>query len=327
MVKIRELIKYFRDKELKIIDLKVDLDTVIVSPKNITEAIGENLTFLNRKYENQLEHVLSHCKSRIIIVESGISGAVINAKILTGVAIIISPNPKKDLIDAVNYFFPVKRHEPHIDKTSSIDDSCKLGKNIYIGPFVVIEEDVIVGDGCVIESNVVIKSGTRIGKNVHIKPCSVIGGIGFGYDKNANETMYELLPHFGRVIIEDDVDIGSNTCIDKGSLSDTIIKRGVKIDNLVHIAHNVTIGENTLVIACSMVAGSVVIGENSWIAPSASIRNGLTIGKNCTIGFGSVLTNNIEDNSTVLGVPAMDIEDFKFLRNHQKSILKSKNNH
>jgi UDP-3-O-[3-hydroxymyristoyl] glucosamine N-acyltransferase len=327
MVKIKEIINFFRNNGLEIIDLDVDLETIIKSPRNISEASEDNLTFLNRKHENQLEHVLSQTRARIIIVESEISDAVINAKILKEAVIIISPNPKKDLIDAVNHFFPINGNKATIDKNSVIDKTCQLGKNISIGPFVVIEENVIIGDNCVIESNVVIKSGTFIGSNVHIKSCSVIGGVGFGYDKDKNETTYELLPHFGRVIIEDDVDIGSNTCIDKGSLSDTIIKKGVKIDNLVHIAHNVNIGENTLVIACSMIAGSVVIGENTWIAPSASIRNGLNIGRNCTIGFGSVVTSNIEDNSTVLGVPAMDIEDFKFLRNHQKSILKSKDNH
>jgi UDP-3-O-[3-hydroxymyristoyl] glucosamine N-acyltransferase len=235
-----------------------------------------------------------------------------------------SGNPKKDMIDAINHFFPEKEIVPYVNSTAVIHKSCKLGKNLRIGPNAVIEEDVVIGDGCVIEANAVIKKGTILGKNVRIKSCSVIGGNGFGYDKDEDESSYKFLPHFGRVIIEDDVDIGSNTCIDKGSLSDTIIRKGVKIDNLVHIAHNVDIGENTLVIACSMVAGSVTIGENSWIAPAASIRNGLKIGKNCTVGLGSVLTNDIGDNSTVLGVPAVDIDDFKVLRKHQKEILKSK---
>jgi len=239
-------------------------------------------------------------------------------------ALIGSANPKKDMIDAINHFFPDKASVPSIHQSSFIDKSCRLGKNLRIGPNVVIEEDVVIGDGCSIEANTVIKKGTIIGKNVRIKSCSVIGGNGFGYDKGEDESAYQFLPHFGRVIIEDEVDIGSNTCIDKGSLSDTIIRKGVKIDNLVHIAHNVDIGENTLVIACSMVAGSVVIGENSWIAPAASIRNGLKIGKNCTVGLGSVLTNDIGDNSTVLGVPAVDIEDFKYLRKLQKEMLKSK---
>jgi UDP-3-O-[3-hydroxymyristoyl] glucosamine N-acyltransferase len=324
MVTIKEIIRFFSEKGLEIIDLKADLDTIIESPRNIQEAGIHNLTFLNKKLKNDLKEVLTTTSARIIIVDAGIIEDVIKQNILKATVIIVSTNPKKDLIDVVNYFFPVKITEPGIHQTAVIDTDCKLGINISIGPFVHIEDDVVIDDGCIIESNVVIKKGTRIGKNVHIKPCSVIGGIGFGYDKSSNETNYELLPHFGRVIIEDNVDIGSNTCIDKGSLSDTIIKRGVKIDNLVHIAHNVTIGENSLIIACSMIAGSVVIGNNSWIAPSASIRNGLKIGKNCTVGFGSVLTNNIEDNSTVLGVPAMDIEDFKYLRNHQKNILKSK---
>jgi UDP-3-O-[3-hydroxymyristoyl] glucosamine N-acyltransferase len=325
MVTIREFLEYFKGSGLEINENQVDEELVIQAPKNIMEAGENHLTFLNRKFENELEKVLGATGSKLILVESGLLKAVIKTGLLKNVALIGSVNPKKDMIDAINHFFPLKEKVPYIDPTSVIHKSCRLGKNLRVGPNAVIEEDVIIGDGCIIDANTVIKKGTILGKNVRIKSCSVIGGNGFGYDKGDEESSYKFLPHFGKVIIEDDVDIGSNTCIDKGSLSDTIIRKGVKIDNLVHIAHNVDIGENTLVIACSMVAGSVIIGENSWIAPSASIRNGLQIGKNCTVGLGSVLTNDIADNSTVLGVPAVDIEDFKYLRKHQKEILKSKN--
>jgi UDP-3-O-[3-hydroxymyristoyl] glucosamine N-acyltransferase len=324
MATIREFLKYFKDKGMETFDINVDLDQVIVAPKNILEAKKDHLSFLNRKFENELERVLRKTGAKLILVEKSLMPEVKNANLLRNVALVGSENPKKDLIDTVNHFFPEKSSVPFIDPAAIIHKSCRLGKNLHIGPNVVIEEDVTIGDGCVIEANAVIKKGTIIGKNVRIKSCSVIGGAGFGYDKKENEIAYEFLPHFGKVIIEDDVDIGSNTCIDRGSLSDTIIRKGVKIDNLVHIAHNVDIGENSLVIACSMIAGSVVIGKSCWIAPSASIRNGLNIGSNCTVGLGSVLTNDILDNTTVLGVPAIEIEDFKFLRKYQKQILKSR---
>jgi UDP-3-O-[3-hydroxymyristoyl] glucosamine N-acyltransferase len=324
MATIRDFLSFFKESGLEIVENNVDSDLLIQAPRNIREAGENHLTFLNRKYEHELEKVLSSTGSRLILVDRTLLLAVTGFGKINNIALVGSVNPKKDMIDAINHFFPDKASVPYIHPSSHIDKSCRLGKNLRIGPNVVIEEDVSIGDGCIIEANTVIKKGTTIGKNVRIKSCSVIGGSGFGYDKGEEESAYQFLPHFGRVIIEDDVDVGSNTCIDKGSLSDTIIRKGVKIDNLVHIAHNVDIGENTLVIACSMVAGSVVIGENSWIAPAASIRNGLKIGKNCTVGLGSVLTNDIEDNSTVLGVPAVDIEDFKYLRRLQKEILKSK---
>src|SRR5690606_24694729 len=122
-------------------------------------------------------------------------------------------------------------------------------------------------------------------------------------------------------IIGNDVHIGHNTCIDRGSLSDTIIKGGVKIDNLVHIAHNVEIGENSLIIACSMIAGSVVIGANCWVAPSSAIRNAITIGKNTTIGIGSTVNKSIGENETVLGNPAIPLDDFVKLRKEEKERL------
>jgi UDP-3-O-[3-hydroxymyristoyl] glucosamine N-acyltransferase len=323
MATINEFLLYFQKNGLKIIDINADPDKEIIGPKNIHEAAHDNITFLNKKYENEIDNILKSTKSRLIIVEMDLLSKVMNTNILKNVVLIGSENPKNDLINAVNHFFPQNAGTPTIDPSSRIHQNCKIGSNTSIGPNVVIEEDVKIGENCEIEANTVIKKGTLIGNNVRIKSCTVIGGYGFGYDKSENEIEYQFLPHFGKVIIEDNVDIGSNTCLDRGSLSDTIIRKGVKIDNLVHIAHNVDIGENSLIIACSMVAGSVIIGENCWIAPAASIRNGIKIGKNSTVGLGSVLTNDIGDNKTVLGVPAVDIEEFKTLRKHQKDIIKS----
>jgi UDP-3-O-[3-hydroxymyristoyl] glucosamine N-acyltransferase len=326
MATIRDFIGFFKENDLEVIENNAYLDLVIQGPRNIREAGENHITFLNRKYVQELENLLGVTGSRLILIDTTLLTAAKGQSLEKGIVLVVAANPKKEMIDAINFFFPEKVNVPSIHPSATIDKSCKLGKGLRIGPNVVIEEDVTIGDGCTIEANTVIKKGTMMGKNVRIKSCSVIGGNGFGYDKGEDESAYQFMPHFGRVIIEDDVDIGSNTCIDKGSLSDTIIRKGVKIDNLVHIAHNVDIGENTLVIACSMIAGSVVIGENSWIAPAASVRNGLKIGKNCTVGLGSVLTNDIGDNSTALGVPAVDIEDFKYLRKVQKEVLKSRDN-
>lgn len=324
MATIKEFLIYFGETGLKTIDLNADSTQVITGPRNISESLPEHITFLNKKYINNLYQILKSTHASLIIIDDTIIESVIKADILKNTVLIRSRNPKNDFINVINHFFPLKDHAIIVDPSSKIHPSCILGNNPSIGANVVIEENVRIGDNCEIEANAVIKKGTIIGNNVRIKSCAVIGGSGFGYEKGEGEISYQFLPHFGRVIIEDNVDIGSNTCIDRGSLSDTIIRKGVKIDNLVHIAHNVDIGENTLVIACSMVAGSVVIGENSWIAPSASIRNGIKIGKNSTVGLGSVLTNDIGENQKVLGVPAVDIEDFKKLRNHQKDILRSK---
>jgi UDP-3-O-[3-hydroxymyristoyl] glucosamine N-acyltransferase len=172
----------------------------------------------------------------------------------------------------------------------------------YIGPNVIIEEGVEVGCLVNIVGNSYIYSGTKIGDNVTIKPGTVIGGQGFGHVLDGDK--YLLFPQIGGVVIEDDVRIGSNVCIDKGTLGNTILKRGCRIDNLVHIAHNVVVGENCLVTAGVIFGGSVVAGNNSHLGLSTTILQGAKIGDGAYIGIGSCITKDIEDNMLAYGVPA-----------------------
>lgn len=170
-------------------------------------------------------------------------------------------------------------------------------------PGVIVEEDVEIGNNVIIEPGVYIHSGTKIGNNVIIETGTVIGGCGYGWVRRVSGELL-LFPQIGGVIIEDNVHIGNNTCIDRGALHNTILRKGCKIDNLVHIAHNVDVGENAQVIAGAMVAGSVTIGKNCQIAPQASIMNQKTIGDNTLIGLHSCVTKDIPSNSVAYGVPA-----------------------
>ncbi|MBU2082164.1 UDP-3-O-(3-hydroxymyristoyl)glucosamine N-acyltransferase [Patescibacteria group bacterium] len=149
-------------------------------------------------------------------------------------------------------------------------------------------------------------SNAEIGKNVRIGAGTVIGGEGFGYMPDENGELIQF-PHIGGVIIEDNVEIGVNVCIDRGALGDTIIGRGTKIDNLVHVAHNVKIGKNCQIICLVGIGGSVEIGDNSFVGISACIRNQIKIGKNAVIGMGAVVVKNVPDNMTVAGNPANPI--------------------
>jgi len=146
------------------------------------------------------------------------------------------------------------------------------------------------------------------GRNVKIGEFCSIGNEGFGFVQDYDGAWIRF-PHHGGIIIGDDVEIGDNVCIDRGSLSDTVIGKGVKIDNLVHIAHNVTIGENSMIVAKSMIAGSVKIGDNCWISPSSNIRNGIKIGNNVMVGMGSNVVKDIPDNVVVAGNPARVIRE------------------
>jgi UDP-3-O-[3-hydroxymyristoyl] glucosamine N-acyltransferase len=183
-----------------------------------------------------------------------------------------------------------------------INDTPLLESNVFIG------ENVKMGKNVKIGHNTVIYDNTVIGNNVNIGCNNTIGGVGFGYEKDESGN-YILIKHIGNVVIHDNVDIGNNICIDRAVLGSTIIGNNVKIDNLVHIAHGVKIGENSLIIANSMIAGSTNIGKNVWIAPSTSIINKVNIGDNSMTGIGSVVIGKIYDNELHVGVPSKKIKN------------------
>lgn len=176
-------------------------------------------------------------------------------------------------------------------------DSC------YIGPNVFVEEGAILGDNVVLYGNNYVYANTVIGNRVHIKPGTVIGGDGYEHTPDRQGNLH-FMPHLGGVTIEDDVMIGSCTCIDRGVFSQTLIKSGARIDNLVYIAHNVVVGRNALVMGNAWVGGSTIIGDNTRVAPSASLLNSIQIGANCVIGMGSVVLRDVPSNDVVYGVPA-----------------------
>jgi UDP-3-O-[3-hydroxymyristoyl] glucosamine N-acyltransferase len=197
---------------------------------------------------------------------------------------------------------------------SSNIDHC-ISSSAVLGSDVMIEEPVYIGHNCIIEdgckiskntyigNNNVILKNTIIGENVVIGHNNTIGGLGFGYEKN-EAGQFEFIPHIGGVILCNGVEIGSNTCIDRAVIGNTVIGENVKIDNLVHIAHGVDIGRNSLIIANSMIAGSVKIGENVWVSPSASIINKVKVEDNSLVGIGAVVLKNVAEDSVVVGNPA-----------------------
>jgi len=166
-----------------------------------------------------------------------------------------------------------------------------------------------IGDNVTISEYCVIRADVIIGNNVKIGSSTIIGGLGFGFSRD-NKNKLHRFPHIGGVIIGDEVEIGSNTSIDRGSLSNTIIKNGVKIANLVHIAHNVIIGKDSLIIAHSVLCGSCIIGERTWIAPSVCVKNGIIIGNDVVVGMGAIVTKNIPDNESWIGNPARPLSEY-----------------
>ncbi len=292
---------------LKNIIEKIDLIDFIGNPeteiKNLVQLDVKNTDASNLFWCNDKNlPKLSELKIGTVIVGNNFDKQTANPKC----NYIIVENPRRTFREIVKHFF-WKDEQNRISESAKIHNSVKIGNNVFIGENVVIEKDCVIGNNVKIGHNTVVFKETQIGNNVVIGANNTVGGIGFGYEKNKNGE-FELIPHIGNVIIEDNVEIGNNTCIDRAVLGNTVLKNNCKIDNLVHIAHGVIVGENSVVIANAMVAGSVTIGKNVWVAPSASILNQLTIEDNSLVGMAANVVKKVNEREIVAGNPAKFIK-------------------
>jgi len=233
--------------------------------------------------------------------------------------IILTDNPML-LFSRIARDLFVKMPEPGIHNSAYIHPEAIIGENVHIGAFCYIGK-CSIGADTIILNNVTIEDGVTIGENVYIKNGARIGQTGFGFVKNEIRE-WEKFPQIGKVIIQDNVEIGANTCIDRGALSTTVIGYGTKIDNLVEIAHNVQIGKNCIITGNVSIAGSCIIGDDVWIGPSVTINNGLKIGSKSFISMGSVIIKNIPPSSDVIGNPAEPKELYVKKRNALSKICK-----
>ena len=217
--------------------------------------------------------------------------------------------PDENLKEASD--FKKKYSDVSFGKNVLIGTNVKIGNSSVIGSNSVIESNVIIGSNCVIGSFVVVRNSI-LEDNVYIQDGSKIGIKGFGFIPNQEKNL--RVPHIGKVILKEGVEIGSNCTIDRGSLNDTIIGNNTFLDNQVHIAHNVNIGKNCIIAGQVGMAGSAILGNNVMIGGQAGISGHLKIGNNVKIGGGSGVVNNIPDNIQVMGYPAIPIKEFAKLR-------------
>ena len=196
-----------------------------------------------------------------------------------------------------------------IDSLAFVAKSAKIGKDVYIGPFACIGENVTIGDGSMIYPHVVVYDGCKIGKNVTIHAGSVIGADGFGFAPNTGG--YEKIPQLGIVIIEDDVEIGANTCVDRSTMGQTIIHKGVKLDNLIQVAHNCEIGENTVMSAQAGMAGSTKIGAWCMVGGQAGFAGHIHVADKTMVGAQCGVIGDTKGNGeTLIGSPAVNPKMF-----------------
>ena len=192
-----------------------------------------------------------------------------------------------------------------VDPLAFVSPSAQIGKDVYIGPFTYVGEGVKIGDGTRIYPNVTIYDGSQIGKNVTIHAGAVIGADGFGFAPNTDG--YEKIPQLGIVIIEDNVEIGANTCVDRSTMGQTIIHQGVKLDNLIQVAHNCEIGENTVMSAQVGMAGSTKIGAWCMVGGQAGFSGHIHVADRTMIGAQcGVIGNTKGDGETLIGSPAVN---------------------
>ncbi len=283
---------------------------VFSNVKPIYEADELSLVWVNSKKNIDV----SASKAKVIFVDPGF--AITDELLATRIFIVVE-NPKLAYIRVVERYF-VEKPKYEIHPTAFVHPEAMIHPNTHIGPFSYIGKSTI-GEGSIVYGQCFIYDNVTIGKNVIIQAGAIIGGDGYGYSRN-EQGEFEKFPHVGGVVIEDDVEIGANTCIDKGTLGNTIIREGAKVDNLVHIAHNVVVGKHAAVIAQSMIGGSTEIGDYAWVAPSAALMNGIQIGNKATIGLGAVVTKNVPDGETWAGIPALPLKDFVAIQKKLKEM-------
>ena len=306
-------------KILTILNLKhyqLTNDENILDVKDLISAQKNHITFFHsKKYESfakntkasfcitfeNLSHILpKNCKP-IIVSNVLVSISKITSKFY--------PNSINDNFDdTVSAIEETKfKNTVKFGKNVLIGNNVSIGTNCFIGHNTIIEKNVSIGDNCSIGSNVILRS-TIIKNNVNILDNCVLGKHGFGFFPDKQKNL--RYPHIGIVIIEENCEIGCNSTIDRGSMSNTIIGKNSYLDNQIHIAHNVKIGENSIIAGQVGIAGSSIIGNNVRIGGQAGISGHLKIGNNVEIGGGSGVIKDIPDNSKVMGYPAKNIRDF-----------------
>lgn len=297
----------------------------------IEEGIEGSLTFLaNKKYSNYIYTTLATITivNNDFIPEQEITTTLIRVE-----------DAYQSFSTLLEYYNQVKLMKSGIEQPSVISDNvsygdglylgsfCYVGKNVIIGnnvkiyPNSFIGDNVVIGDNCIFFAGVRIYSETEIGNKCTFHSGCIIGSDGFGFAPLEDGT-YSKIPQIGNVIIEDNVEIGANTTIDRATLGSTIIRKGVKLDNHIQVAHNVEIDENTVIAAQTGIAGSTKIGKNCMIGGQVGISGHLVIGNGVKIQAQSGIGKNLADNEVVQGTPAFNYGDFAKSYVHFKNLPK-----
>ena len=300
--------------------VKGDTNAEVWTLSKIEEGAEGTISFLaNPKYE---EYIYTTKSSVVIVSKSFEPSKPIQTNL------IVVDDAYQSFTVLLNYYNTIKNNKTGIEEYARIAESATVGENVYVGSFSYIGANVqlgnnvkiypncTIGDNVKIGDNTVINSGTQIyegcelGANCIIHSNVVIGSDGFGFAPTADGS-FEKIPQIGNVIIEDNVEIGSGSTIDRATMGSTIIRKGVKLDNQIQVAHNVQIEENTVIASQSGIAGSTKIGRNCMIGGQVGIAGHLKIGNFVQIQAQSGINSDVKDGQQLYGTPAMNAVDFR----------------
>lgn len=295
-----------------------DENATVCTFAKIEEGMPGALSFLaNPKYTSYIYDT----QSSIVLVNSDfVAEKPIKATLIK------TANAYESLAKLMALYESMKPKKTGISTMASVAASANIGENVYIGPFVYVGERAVIGDNTIIEANVSVGDNATIGSDCTLyngvtiyhdckvgNRCilhagSVVGSDGFGFAPGANG--YEKIPQIGIAVLEDDVEIGANTCIDRATMGATIIKRGVKLDNMVQVAHNVVIDEHTVMAAQCGIAGSTKVGSWCMVGGQTGISGHIQVGNQVKVGGHSAISNSVKDGKAVMGYPAFDHTQF-----------------
>ncbi len=291
-----------------------DENASISSFTKIEEGVPGAISFLsNPKYT----HFIYDTKSSVVLVNEDLQ-----LEHPVTPTLIRVPNAYESVAKLLKFYEAMKPLKTGIDPLAFVSPKATIGENCYIGAFAVVSDGAIIGDGCqlhphayvgegvtvgkesILYPHVVIYHGCKIGQRVILHAGCVIGADGFGFAPSAEG--YDKIPQIGIVTIEDDVEIGANTCVDRSTMGSTFVRRGVKLDNLVQIAHNTDIGENTVMSAQVGIAGSTKVGKWCMLGGQVGVAGHLAVGDKVNVGAQSGIIGNIRSDQTIMGSPVMD---------------------
>ena len=301
-------------------DIEGNPDIKVNTIAKIEEGQPGALSFLaNPKYE----HYIYETKSSIVLVNrSFVPSAAV------GATLIRVDNAYEAFASLLRLVDQARPRKKGIHPSAVIESSAKIGSDVFIGPFTYIGENCIIGDGCSVYPQVYLGDNTKMGNNCTINPgvkiyhdcilgedCiihagTVIGSDGFGFAPQSDNEFMKI-PQLGNVILEDHVEIGANVTIDRATMGSTIIRKGVKLDNLIQIAHNVEVGENSVMAAQTGISGSTKVGKNCMFGGQVGLAGHLKIANGTKIGAqGGILGDVKEENTAIIGSPAIEVKQF-----------------